>query len=618
MRIIFALIAAFLLGCGLMTESLSAQTDNRARIAASLFSREDYDRALPIYEDLFKEFPTNSSYFDRYADCLIYTGRYKQMTSILKEAENANLPPLNLLLKRAHLHLAESNREQALEILINPPKSIAENSSFYFEAGQLLAEYRAFEAATQVYAKGRSMLGNPRLFTNEIAMTALQAGEYETAATEFIQLIQLNPSQINYIQRLWQRFGDQQLFDQAIFKLETLQQVPSENMELNKALGRLLLWCYQERKLDRKALFWAKKIERMEANMAYFPVLNLANSFSAREEYELAESAYSFYLEDTSHPIYKQVLSSYIENKFAAIRLQDQQSLLTQQELALKWSELNERIKSWLNKSIVRSDALLREELMLSSIEIQLLEESNLDSAKVLLEDYNFLLPESKKRKLFFEGILALFERDFVSSRLFLSRAIRLKPANRELDDQASFFLAYSELLNAQYEFAMLQLKRFRKETTSYYANEALEWRALLIESAQKSPDTTVYNPGLVYLARADWHLKKNERKLAKSMLDSLSSNSSPVLKQHAYVGMLKNDFELSTSQIQQILSFLNEDTSQLSGVDELIWHLLLYNQRRQRSELIKEDELVKKLLLEYPTSVFANQARQIFNPSFS
>jgi hypothetical protein len=51
MRTFFLFIILVFFGLLSPFERIEAQTDNRARIAASLFSREDYNRALPLYEE---------------------------------------------------------------------------------------------------------------------------------------------------------------------------------------------------------------------------------------------------------------------------------------------------------------------------------------------------------------------------------------------------------------------------------------------------------------------------------------------------------------------------------------------------------------------------------------
>lgn len=74
------------------------------------------------------------------------------------------------------------------------------------------------------------------------------------------------------------------------------------------------------------------------------------------------------------------------------------------------------------------------------------------------------------------EGRIALFRKDFVTSRQALTRADKQSDES-ELSEKTRYYLSLSDFFAGDFEFAEIQLKTLERRNTSYYANDAIKLR---------------------------------------------------------------------------------------------------------------------------------------------
>jgi|GEM_PF-2395873 len=588
--------------------------DPNVGIASNLYNRGDYERATMFYASLFEDNPNEALYFERFIFGLIYSKKYDEAKSALKiNFESAALSQARFF-GEIHLRLALNDKTDILKAFTEIPVSWQSNPQFYFKSGRLLSEYRMYEEALYLYELGQQNTGIDGLFRNELAMTALQGGYYEKAVDAFLAMIQSNGSQLPYVQRVWLRFGNKELFEEGVFKIEDILTNADEGIN-TEALENMLLWCYQELKFYKKALFWAKKIEASSPSTNRFVVFSLASSLRSVSEFDLAKEALNFYIEQPNHPLKEAVLDELIELEIAKINVLKISDSVDTKSIKTAWQNLYSELNS-LRYTAIRYPSIT-ERIALLQLRIDIIEIANYVNKRVLIDSlYTRVSSKSTKELTTLSGILHLIEGDFRLARLELSKAIRFKPASRELDDWSAYYLGFSEWLNEQPEFAILQLKRFKSENASYYSNDALELRRIIIEG--KTSDST-YSMESKDLITAKWLELRGDFQKRDSLLLQFSENENPVYWTAAIKQLLLNDYQFSIDSITQIVQKSSLSKTDSPAKDEFLWILINYLKRNTtlQTEVVYLDwinELSEQLIVNFPESIHANSARELFS----
>lgn len=599
-----------------LSNSVIAQQglDPNIGIASNLYNRGDYERATMLYAQLFEENPDQALYYERFIFCLIYTKKYDDAAFILKEKPKSSALAQAHFFGEIHLKLSQNDKSELLTAFKNIPTSWQSNPQFYFKGGRLLSEYRMYEEALELYKLGQKTTGIDGLYRNELAMTALQGGFYESAVEAFLSMIQANPTQLSYVQRVWLRFGNGDLFEEGVFQIEEILADNSESVT-NSALQGLLLWCYQELRFYKKALFVAKKMEVAAENSNQFVVFNLAQSLKSVAEFDLAKEALSYYLAEPSHPLTEVVLNELIDLEIAkinALKISDDATELTVKKA---WELLYEDLSDL--KARYHHLRSIKERIQVLQLRIAIIEKADYQNKRVFVDSLLAIVSnQTLKEVTTLSGILHLIKGDFRLSRLDLSKAIRLQPANKALDDMSAYYLGFSEWLNNQPEFAILQLKRFKSENASYYSNDALELRRIIIEG--KSSDST-YSAEAKDLITAKWLALRGEYEKRDSLLTNFMGSENAVYWTSAAKQLLESDYSFSFEELDLIFTKSIAKTTDSPAKDELLWVFINYLARNKTTTtaMVYEDwinQLAENLIINYPNSIYANSAREIIS----
>lgn len=588
--------------------------DPNVGIASNLYNRGDYERSTMLYKQLFEQNPNQALYFERFIFGLIYTKKYEEAQQLLANTEKSTALSQSHFFGEIHLKLSLNKKASILNDFFETPSNWKKNPQFYFKGGQLLSEYRLYEEALSLYEAGQENTGINGLFRNELAMTALQGGYYEKAVDSFLAMIQSNASQLSYIQRVWLQFGNTELFEEGVFKIESFLNERDSNTN-TEALESMLLWCYQELAFYKKALFWAKKIETNSTVPNRFVVFNLSKSLISASEFDLAREALQFYLDQASHPLHEIVLNQVIDLELTKINARKIAENVDNSSIAEAWvtlyNELNEL------KTLGKEFPSFIERISLLQLRVDILEKAKLRNKRAQIDSLSKTISEPSLKELTtLSGILHLIEGDFRLARLELSKAIRFKPASRELDDWSAYYLGFSEWLNNQPEFAILQLKRFKSENASYYSNDALELRRIIIEG--KTSDST-YSNASKNIIRAKWLDLRGNYSQRDSLLLEFTEDKNPVFWSTAIKQLLKNDYPFDVQALSSIVNKATLTTTEYPAKDEFLWILVSYLNRNMTltSEVLFLDwinKLTEQIITNHPNSIHASSARALFS----
>jgi len=166
-----------------------AQNSINYQIANSLLQKQKYEEALPLFEELTDKQPEVQIFFDQYAECLIQLKRYEQAinASLSRINKNINKSQTRILLgKLYHLNGDTTMAFKTWQKNINEQPG---NLQIYNNTARAMTERREFKKAVSVYLDARKKLNNPQIFFGDIANAYMQAGNYEKAIGEYLNLL---------------------------------------------------------------------------------------------------------------------------------------------------------------------------------------------------------------------------------------------------------------------------------------------------------------------------------------------------------------------------------------------------------------------------------------------
>jgi len=594
-----------------------AQNSINYQIANSLLQKQKYEEALPLFEELTDKQPEIQIFFDQYAECLIQLKRYEQAinASLSRINKNINKSQTRILLgKLYHLNGDTTMAFKTWQKNINEQPG---NLQIYNNTARAMTERREFKKAVSVYLDARKKLNNPQIFFGDIANAYMQAGNYEKAIGEYLNLLTDSPQQIGLIQRNLLRYKDPILYDIAIIEINEKLNSLSTQHPSYQYLHSLHIWLLQENELFRRAVSAAREYEQKTTDLTY-SLFNLGRRLIENNEYELAEEAFSYY----------------IENGTREIRWRSMEELANTN---IRWAEY---LDDYGLSSSVKKDSLYRtafellvsleqntntyprlDRVYITQAEISLDFLHNSDQASEYLQKLKGIAPASRKAEInYIEGRIYLYQQEYSMARIALTRANKTARVG-EIAEKTRYFLALTDFYAGDYEFSLIQLKTLaRGNNTSFYANDALELRLWIQEGLAADSTGNVLNEFSKAVAARDFgHTEK-----AKTLFNSIAENMQNPFSDDAAVilsSQLINSYNLD--ELLSTLSVLS--MNEISPVKErLLWEQAKILDAFLTSGNISDKMLEEKnitisrlvnayenLILEYPQGFYAPFARQ-------
>jgi tetratricopeptide (TPR) repeat protein len=605
--------------------TLLAQSRQDYTLANQLMKQENYQEALAILRPLLQKQPTSQPVYQRTMECMVQLKQYEEGISLSDWAIDKGLDPITGNIKKAELLDLNGQKEAAKstwEIALNQRSGL----NTYLTVARSMKDRGRYEEAIAVYEQAQEMFENGRLFLHELAYTHLLAGEYEDAMRSFVQLIIQNPRRFSYVQRNLQRYSDPALFDAAI--LETDDALADRNLpsEAFNQLVQLNLWLLMERELYERALSQVSKWIRQERVSPYLMIdlggrLRSVMAYrTAVEAFEKAESFAGGRLRSTT--------------LFEKAQTYEQWALQERQQnrlSSISADSLNKMaLRTYQNLLNANSNYEKAKQVYGSLTELYLTVQQDTSKAQKWLADLARTVsdPSSDFQFNYLKGRIALFKQDYMSARINLTRAIKLKESDQNREHMR-YLLGLADFYNGDYEFARTQLDALKNQSTSLFTNDALQLKLWLNEGG--FADST--GKSLNWLAQLHRYTEHRQFDEALIALDSLQTTpAGSLLKDDALYLLSREvpDHRVPTYYLE-LHEYLITQTSPTPLHERLLW------ERIQRGEQLIQNTsdqtrpsapdqsrtmvdfptgqqdiiaFLRSLLEQYPNGFYAEQAR--------
>lgn len=499
---------------------LQAQLSEDYFRADQLLQQQKYEEAYQILAKVYEKYPGTYIVLEKATECLINLKRYDKAIELVKSGLDKGFYQAQGNIRLGEIYHISGDTERAFEVWDGILERFGENNmQVYLALAQTMEERKVFDRAIEVYRKARSEFENSSLITTELANTYLQAGRYEEAIREFLQLVEDDPDRINYVQTRLIRLQDDSVYDVAILEIEDFLEELSGNHPSRNNLHQLELWLLMERGLHERAVVTAKNYEDRSSQVTY-ALYSLGSRLLAEKKFSLAEQVYSYYIDNDLEPAKYRSMeelanvniewATYLENYNLAFSAK-RDSLYNK-----AFSVLESLRKSAPNYQRMSNVLIKQAELALDILHIP-------DKAREYLAELeNYSDSTSIARRNYIEGRIKLYEKDYSRARIALTRSNKQENTG-DLAQKTRYYLALTDFFAGDYEYAKIQLRALERQNTSYFANDAMKLRLWIQQGLQADSTGEELEP----FAQAIEHFALGNEQLAiHALQDVLQPNS--------------------------------------------------------------------------------------------
>ncbi|MCT4665200.1 MAG: hypothetical protein N4A45_08210 [Flavobacteriales bacterium] len=565
---------------------------NDANIAQKYFQATEYDKALIIYEKLYKQHRGNA-YYQQLFNCYYALKDWQK-------AEKINKKRLKKYRKDLYAHLDKFLLAKAQK------KSDAESVFDSFSKSGMV-NFRNIQGISLKLERNNLVEYAVKLYEDELtrqynfrtAYYLLRLYNYteekEKLVSNYFLLIKNSPGSYNSILGNMQKSVADYPEILPIIKKQALISLKEEE---NQKMQELLIWVFTHQKEFDRAFRQEKSLERKH-KLRGDRILNFAILCASNEAWNSAISALDFLMDGTHQ---QDITKAAHEAKLRVLfRSLESQKNVTEEEQNLLFEEFDAyflkyprgssnlasqqlEAKSYLN---FKNDPNKASNILIQCLEYPLNKNKELANSKLLLADILVEKNQMWDALLYYNQV----EKDFEFDKL--GHLARFKKA------KVSFY-------QADFQWAFDQLKVLRSATSKVVANNAMELSLLIQESLNL--DSNIFS--LQMYARADLYFhQKRFTEAQKKLSKLLELSDSDYLIDDAYyllfkIAQAQNNFEREEKYLNAIL-----------GLPESILkdNALFEKAKLFQFSLNKEDkakELYEKLLIDYPSSYWASQTR--------
>ena len=579
-----------------------AQGNLDENLAAQFMADGEYGKAAGLYQKLLNNDPASLSYYDALLRALEAQNNFKEAEELARQqAKKYKSKPIYEV-DRAYFLQKLGDDKEAVGLLDELLKdlTVSEDHVITLVGAYSRRNYTLY--AIETYKKGRRLLGNDRLFREELTQLYMDVGKYPEIVREYITEIDKNLYAANDIKdKLGEVVTHQSGYDEA--RKELLRRVQAMPDQI--VYSDLLNWLYMQRKEWRAAYTQAKALDK-RTNAGGMRLVALADVLQNYGEFQLAEQAYREVLEYG-------VASHYYANATRGLLDMQYNRLVsaTTYPTSAHVDSVIQAHKAYIAK-YKNAQPTEAAGMQLRLAEVHAIYDSSLPTAINLLKDMIDNWRVDKRQlalaKLALADYLVLAEDEWEAT-LYYGQVEKMYK-NEVLGSQAKFRAAKLSFYRGDFEWAKAQLDVLKGSTSELIANDALQLSLLIQDNL--GLDTS--KEALLLYAEADLLTFKNMIPRAKAKLDSLSylfpnhSLADEVLLLRADIASRQHQYDSALYYFEQVYSLHAKD---LLADDAVYRAATLLEDVLHRPEAAQE--LYSKLILEYPGSVYGVEARKRF-----
>lgn len=577
---------------------------NHFQLAQRFKEAGDYEKALPIFQQLYEKDQNNYQYFFSLNETYLQLKNYFASIDIIEQRLKKYPQDINLYGMLGSSYYLSGNDENAFKTWDDALVKFPQNSVNYRIIANYAIERRAFERAIEIFQKGKSFSDDKTTFALELANLYSLTFRFDEAAKEYCEILAMNPVQLPVVETRISTIIDKP------GALDALIQVFEEwDDEPNISFSAILADLYSFKKYYDKALELYIEIDhslKKEGAELY----NFALSLHDEKEYSTAKKVFKIIIE--SHPN-SPIISS--------AKLGYAKSLEAEMESELNaenyWKPLSPTLQTNFDKveniiatyneiATLYPESDISDEALLQIGRIKFYWQNFIEDASVI---FNIVAKRTAFSKLspaaFIElGNVFLYKGEIDSAEFCFATV--LKKTKLSVDDRstANLNLAKVSFYRGDFPAVRNKLLEIMSNMKDNSANDAIELSLLLNTSLNDSSN-------LLKFAGAEFLSVQKKFKEALDIYKLLSDNpqafflSSVSKLKLAEILIALNDFDAAVSILDAITE---EETANIYSDKALYLKGNIYQFGKKDS--VRAIDIYEKLLAQFPNSIYNEDAR--------
>lgn len=566
---------------------------SEARIAEQYMKAAQYDKAIVLYEELYKKNPANVYYsglFTCYFASKDYNAAKKLIKKHLKRSKNFPVPYFD----QALVELELGNEDKAEKSMQACKDLAVKNRGHLNTIARQFEKYNRLNDALDLYIQANKIQPNAS-YEYKIAEYYGRLNQNEEMIKVYLDQIQKYPKRAHQIKALMLRvFGDDEE-KMGLLKNQLIKRLQS-NTNSVLALDELLIWIYLQNGNFERALKQEIAINK-RFKLNGFRFMSFAKICQTNNRYDLATQALEILLKyGEDHPNYIQAREAKLKN--------DLMALTEQENIEESTTALNLAFEGYFTDYPPSADNLPVQKNYAEFVSLHLEDD---DRAIGILEraiEFKGLAKEVANCKLYLADLLLVRSRLW-DALLYYSQ-IDKNFEHGTLGHEARYRKAKVSFYQGDFKWAKDQLDVLKQSTSKLIANNAMYLSLVIQESLNLDSNTFA----LEMYARADLYVfQKRYEKASETLKTLLKLSTNDLLNDDAYfllskVEHTRGNYQLEEKYLQKIISDYPDIL-----VDNALFNLAkLYDNELNDKE--KALETYQNLLTNYPSSYWTSQAR--------
>ncbi|NPD84189.1 tetratricopeptide repeat protein [Lentimicrobium sp. L6] len=575
----------------------------KQKLATEFYIDGEYNKATQVFEELYEENP--SDYYYRYLlYCYVQLEEFRKAERLVKTAKKESGKAYKEFSDMGYIEQKKGNVEKANKLFAKAIKELPANKGAILQLANDFRSRGQSDLTEETYFAGQKLLGEEYGFESELGYLYYYLEQYDKMTDAYLDLLEIKPEQMKIvqyrIQTAFRRDKEDQIY--PYLKQELLTRI-KKNEDANQ-YSELLLWLSIQRKDFNIAVIQAKALDRRDGG-EYFRVFDLAKVMMNNGAYTQSISALDYIVSRTGakdQVYYPEARQSLLSAKYGDLRSKNNPSDEEVDKLSQEFlSTLDDMGRFRFTIPMVMNYAELltyyQDEAEKAIEELNILvEHPGLNKAekapvKLLLGDIYLLNDNPWEATLLFSQV----EKDFKNDEIGFDA--RLKNA------KLSFYIG-------EFDWSKAQLDILKAATGKRIANDAMNLSLFIAENLDADSSTRA----LEYYGKADLLYLRKKDSLALQTLDSIFMLS---LYHDIFdnVWMRQSEILLASYKYEEAKELLEKIIDQYPDgllADDAIWALADIEWSHFNNEE-KASEWYKKILTDYPASIYTNEARKIF-----
>jgi tetratricopeptide (TPR) repeat protein len=594
-KIVFtALLLLFALCATNVVMAQQTKEQKMLALAKQYMQDKDYDKATPIFKDLYNNAPFDKIAYHDYLNVLMLTSKFDDAEALVQYMAKIRRDDPVMNIDLGDVYTAAGKKKQAEE---QYDMAVEKVSGDDFRTSQIADAFAGNTAyAIKVYKRARTLLQNQYVYGTQLALLYNKQGNTEEAINAMLDVLMVQPNELDDVKSSLLQVvnGDDK-------KLALVQKQISKRIATdpgNPYWNELLTWIYVQ-KGDYEGAF--KQITLIDKTLKENGerVVNFATNAKNEGQYAMALKAYQYVMDKGKESAsYEeawngkiQVLETQLENKKPV-------------DLVLLKNVLNE-----YQQYLVAYPQYFTMPFIRSYAKVQARFAGNTDTAIAILQQA-IGAPNTRREFVGYckldMGDYYLLQNKVWESTLMYSQVDKDFKEDL-LGEEARFRNAKLAYYRGDFKWAQDQLSVLKASTTELIANDALYLSVLITEN---SPADSNMVP-LTKFSEADLLLFQNKTKESDKLLDSVAT-AFPKTELKDDILMLRAKIALEEGSNADAIAFLNEVVTKYGedvlGDDAVYMLATVYEERLK--DIPKALEYYEKLITDYPGSTYIQVAR--------